>query len=331
MSMQTIPLILAGYGNVGRAFYRLIHDKRPLLLDRFGLDLGIQAVVRSRGGRISPGTLAGPLGSRDWDSAVKLDDALRQLKPGVLVECLPSNLKTGEPALSAVRRALGLGWSVAAASKGPLVVDLKGLRDLAREKGAHLKYSASVGAALPTLDVGLRSLAGTELLGLEAILNGTSNYILTRMMEGLEYEAALLEAQSKGIAEPDPQMDVEGWDAASKLLIIVNSMLDTSYSLDDVRVDGIADFLKFALRRAGAEGKKIKLLARLRRQGESVVLSVGPELLDASHPLFSVDGTNKGITFTTDSMGVLTVMGGKSDPRGAAAALLKDIIGMFVA
>jgi homoserine dehydrogenase len=331
MSMQTISLVLAGYGNVGRAFDKLVQVKKPLLLDRFGLDLGIQAVVRSRGGRISSGTLAGPLGSEGWDPGVKLDEALRQLSPGVLVECLSSHLTTGEPALAAIRRALGLGWSVAAASKGPLVADLKGLRNLAREKGARLKYSASVGAALPTLDVGLRSLAGTEILGLEGILNGTSNYILTRMMEGLEYDAALLEAQSKGIAEPDPQMDVEGWDTAAKLLIIVNSMLETDLSLDDIRVEGVADFLKFALRRAKAEGKTIKLLARMRRQGESVVLSVGPELLDASHPLFSVDGTNKGITYVTDSMGTLTVTGGKSDPQGAAAALLKDIIGMFVA
>jgi len=330
MSMQTIPLVLAGYGNVGRAFYKLIQEKRPLLLDRFGLDLGIQAVVRSRGGRVSPGALQGPLNNQDWEPGVKLEDALRDLKAGVFVECLSSNLKTGEPALSAVRRALNLGWSVAAASKGPLVVDLKGLRDLAREKAVQLKYSAAAGAALPALDIGLKSLAGTELLGLEGILNGTSNYILTRMMEGLEYEAALLEAQSKGIAEPDPQMDVEGWDAAAKLIIIVNSMLDTSYGLDDVRVEGVADFLKFALRRAKAEGKKMKLLAHLKRRGESVILRVGPELLDASHPLFSVDGTNKGITYSTDSMGTLTVMGGKSDPKGAAAALLKDIIGMFV-
>jgi len=330
MPMRTVPLVLAGYGNVGRAFYKLIQEKRPLLLDHFGLDLGIQAVVRSRGGRLSPGALQGPLNNQDWEPGVKLEDALRHLKAGVFVECLSSNLKTGEPALSAVRRALSLGWSVAAASKGPLVVDLKGLCDLAREKTVQLKYSAAAGAALPTLDIGLRSLAGTELLGLEAILNGTSNYILTRMMDGLEYEAALLEAQSKGIAEPDPQMDVEGWDAAAKLIIIVNSMLDTSYSLDDVRVEGIADFLKFALRRARAEGKKMKLLARLKRQGESVVLRVGPELLDAANPLFSVDGTNKGITYLTDSMGALTVLGGRSDPKGAAAALLKDIIGMFV-
>ena len=328
--MQTIPLVLAGYGNVGRAFFSLLQKKRALLLDRFGLDLGVQAIVRKRGGCISSGALDGAPQDQDWEPGVKLEDVLRDHKPGVFVECLPSSLKTGEPALSSIRRALDWGWHVASASKGPLVNDLKGLMDRARQKNVKLRYSAAAGAALPTIDLGLRSLAGAELLGLEGVLNGTSNYILTRMLEGLDYEAALLEAQAKGIAEPDPQMDVEGWDSAAKLVIIANSILETDFSLDDVRVEGVADFLKFALRRARSEGKKMKLLARLRRQGETFALTVGPELVDSSHPLFAVDGTNKGITFSTDTMGVITVTGGKSDPKGAAAALLKDIIGLFV-
>lgn len=328
--MQSAHIILAGFGHVGRAFFRLIREKRALLLDRYDLDLSVKAVIRSRGGRVSSEGLEGELGAEGWDPGIKLETVLRNFKPGVLVECLPSELRTGEPALSGIRRALGQGWHVVAASKGPFVVDFAGLVSLARQNRVELRYGAATGAALPTVDVGRGSLAGAEILRIEAILNGTSNYILTRMGEGLEYQEALGEAQAKGIAEPDPSLDVEGWDTAAKLVILTNSILGTSFTLDDVVVEGIADFLKYAISRATAEGKKMKLLARLIRRGESFSLKVAPEVIGAAHPLFGVDGTNKGIAYTTDSMGTLVVTGGKSDPKGAAGALLKDIISIFI-
>lgn len=327
--MQTAHIVLAGFGHVGRAFFRLVRDKRPLLLDRYDLDLSIRAVVRRRGGLVSSEGLEGTPGAQGWDAGVKLESVLRNLKPGVLVECLASDLRTGEPALSGIRRALGLGWHAAVASKGPLVMDFPGLKALAHRSRAELRYSAATGAALPTVDVGRGALAGTEILRIEAILNGTTNYILTRMGEGLGYQAALADAQSKGIAEPDPSQDVEGWDSAAKLVIIANSTLDSSFTLDQVQVEGVADVLKYAIGRARAEGKKMKLIARLTRRGEAYTLKVAPEVIDASHPLFGVDGTDKGIAYMTDSMGMVVVTGGKSDPRGAAAALLKDVIGIL--
>ncbi len=327
--MQTANIILAGFGHVGQAFFRLIADKRPLLLDRYDLDLSVQAIVRGRGGRVSTEGLEGDLANIHWDPGIKLENALRSLKPGTFVETLPSRLQTGEPALSAIRKALGSGWHVVSASKGPLVTDFQGLTALARSHRVEFRYSAATGAALPTIDVGRKSLAGAEVLKMEGILNGTSNFILTRMAEGMDYASALAEAQSRGIAEPDPSQDVGGWDSAAKLVIIANTILETTYGLEDVQVGGIADFLKFAIGRARAEGKKMKLLARLCRRGEACSLKVAPEVIDASHPLFGVDGTEKGIAFTTDSMGTIILTGGKSDPRGAAAALLKDLIGIY--
>lgn len=264
--MQSAHIVLAGFGHVGRAFFRLIHDKRALLLDRYDLDLSVKAVIRKRGGRVASEGLEGELGAEGWDPGLKIETVLRNLKPGIMVECLASQLRTGEPALTGIRRALSQKWHVVAASKGPFVADFAGLTSLARQNGVKLRYSAATGAALPTVDVGRGSLAGAEIIRIEAILNGTSNYILTRMGEGLEYGAALTEAQAKGIAEPDPSLDVEGWDSAAKLVILANSMLETSFTLDDVVVEGIADFLKYAMGRAKSEGKKMKLLARLIRR-----------------------------------------------------------------
>ena len=223
------------------------------------------------------------------------------------------------------------GWHAVAASKGALVVGLPALRALAAENGVLLKYSGATAAALPTLDVGLVSLAGARIEGIQGILNGTTNYILTRMADGLDYNDALREAQDKGIAEPDPAHDVGGWDTASKILLITNTCLQTAYVLKDIHVRGIVGLSVDYVQSARREGRAVKLLAPAApgRKGGRWSLDVRPSLVEASHPLVHVNGTEKGITFLTDSMGTVTVTGGRSNPRGAAAALLKDIINIY--
>ncbi len=253
------------------------------------------------------------------------------MEPGVLVECTPSNLRTGEPALSNITTALENGWHVAATSKGALVVKFRELREMARHKGVRLMASGAAAAALPTLDVGLWSLAGTEVLGIEGILNGTTNYILTKMEEGETYAQALAEAQARGIAEPDPTMDVDGWDTAAKLVIISNSVMGTGFRLDEVAVSGIRDLAPHLGPKAAEAGKALRLMGKCSKDDGSHPwkLEVGLALLDGDHPLFGVRGTTKGVTFYTDTMGPVTVVGGRSDPGGTGAALLKDIINIY--
>jgi homoserine dehydrogenase len=340
--MKSVPLVVTGFGRVGRAFVSLLREKREDLERRYGLGFDILAVARAEGSfhtgepldvrQISRGGDAWTEGNPCWHAGLTVADILGRPGPrGALVECTISNLQTGEPGLTYISGALQAGWHAVAASKGALVVGLPELKALAAENGVFLKFSAATAAALPTLDVGLFSLAGARIEGIQGILNGTSNYILTRMSEGLEYEEALKEAQDRGIAEPDPVHDVGGWDSACKILLITNACLDTAYVLKDVHVTGIteldADFVRSAVR----EGRPVKLLATAApgRQGGRWSLDVRPSLIEASHPLAHVNGTEKGITFLTDSMGSVTVTGGRSNPRGAAAALLKDLINIY--
>ena len=215
------------------------------------------------------------------------------------------------------------------ANKGPFVVDFDGIRKKAAKNRLSLGMSGATAAALPTLDVALRSLAGTEIYRIEGILNGTSNYILTRMDEGLEYPDAMKEAQGSGIAEPDPSQDVEGWDTAAKLLIITNAVFKTAYSLRDIHVEGITGIPLDRMKKAKEMNKKIKLMGRCTSDNDEIKIETRLSLIDRSHPLYGIDGAQKGITFYTDTMDSITVTGGKSDPRGAAAALLKDIINIY--
>lgn len=326
--MKKINIVLAGYGRVGQAFVRLIQEKKDFCINRYNLQIRIGVVLNSRGGLIPDPDKKGFEEFPYWESGLGVREALESQEPGILVDCTPSNIQDGEPALGYTHHALDRGWHVVTANKGPLVVDFNGIRKKAEKNRVSLGMSGATAAALPTLDVALHSLAGSEIHRIEGILNGTTNYILTRMDEGEDYTSALEEAQKKGIAEPDPSQDVGGWDTAAKVLIITNATFGHSFTLKDIHVEGITNIPLELREKARETGKAIKLIGRFVQNDKVPRLETKLSLIDPSHPLYGVDGAQKGITFFTDTMDSVTVTGGKSDPRGAAAALLKDIINL---
>ena len=216
--MSDVDIVLAGFGNVGRAFAGLLLEKNHLLEDRYRLRLRLRAIFNSTGGFIprSPAAIGRLLREgtprtgepSPWDPKAKLTASFVRGARGVLVVSTASDGRTGEPGLGHIRLALSRGWHVVTADKSPLAARYEELRRTAGRKGLALGFSAAAGAALPALDVGLGSLAGTEIISIEGILNGTTNYILTRMGQGAGFVEALREAQAKGIAEPDPSRDI---------------------------------------------------------------------------------------------------------------------------
>ena len=330
-----------GYGNVGKAFLKLIQQKEETCREKYGLDLRVAAIIRSKKALLycqlqKADRILEKLqdyveekSSPVWKENIFLEETIDTFHPGVLVECTPTDSKTGGPGLQYIRLALDRDWNVVTANKGPLVIDYQGLMDKARQKNLSLKISGATAAALPTIDVAQNSLAGSEILKFEGIVNGTTNFILTKIGEGSNFSDALHEAQEKGIAETDPIQDVEGWDTAYKVLLLTNAIFDISKSLSDVKVQGITQINPALIQESRIGGKKLKLLGRMSRKGEDISLEVVLEAVDKTHPLFYVDGTEKGITFETDTMSTITVIGGKSDPIGTAAALLKDLINIY--
>lgn len=339
----TLRVMISGFGGVGRQFARLLVDKREQLLKDYDLQLVLTAIA-SRDGA----ALADPGKSLPLDAVIAMP---RDQKPSaldgygrngltvpelielgvadVLIETTPTNIRTGEPGLSHISRALQKNMHVVSATKGPLVLAYDHLRWLADNHGVGLKFSSATAAALPAFDLGYYCLAGTSILRLEGILNGTTNFILSRMQElGESYTDALAEAQKRGIAEPDPTLDVEGWDSANKLVLIVNALLGAGISLKDLPVSGITGVTADDLAAAARDGATLKLIARADVVDGKVEASVQVRALPADHPLAGIGGSEKGITYTTDTMDRLTVTGGKSDPRAAAAAMLKDVINL---
>lgn len=338
-----VRIVICGMGRVGQAFVGLLIQKDKDLKERYGLNLKVVAAVDIGGAAVSPAGL--PLeklmahlkkGERVEEmpgfgkKGFSGKEALSSIPVDLLVETTPTNIKDGEPALTHMRTALSQGRHVVTAAKGPMVLRYNEMKTLAEKAKVKLMISAATAAALPTLDVGLTCLAGTEVLAAEGILNGTTNYILTRMYEdGCPYAEALAEAQKMGVAEPDPSLDVEGRDTANKILLIANEVLGARLSLNDIPVEGITQVTPEDIQKAKKDGKVIKLIGKAEKKDGKVLASVSPMALSMDHPLASVRGTEKAISYLTDTMDRVTVSGGKSNPLGAAAALLKDIIRIY--
>lgn len=343
--MKTIRLILCGCGGVGKEFLQLLADRGEEVGTKYGLKPTLVAAVDLGGAAMTDSTEGLPVSElvaflKDGNEIQNFpmygiegltgEHIIAMGNADVIIEATPTDLTDGGIGKAHIFGAIEQGMDVVSANKGPFVLFYEELFAKAAARGVGIHISAATAAALPTLDVGLTCLAGSRVLSAEGILNGTTNYILTQMhQQGTAYDVALKEAQDMGIAETDPSYDVEGRDSANKILLIANRVFGQTLGLGDVAVEGITNVTPADIDQAKQDGKVIKLIGEVRAEGESYRLSVGPKALDKTHPLASVTGSEKAITYDTDTMGAITVMGGKSSPVGAAAAMLKDLINAF--
>jgi homoserine dehydrogenase len=242
----------------------------------------------------------------------------------VLVEVTPTDAGSVEPALSYMKLAIERGRHIVTSNKGPISLNLRELKDLAKEKGVMVRYEATVGGAIPIMHTLGNGLAGNKFEALYGVLNGTCNYILTRMAaEGLTYDQALAEARELGYAEADPTYDVKGIDAAIKLVILANTIWDNGATLDRVDITGIDLLTTDALRLAEEKDCTIRLIAEA--FPERGVLRVSPRIIRKDHPLV-FEGTLNAITLETDMAGEITLIGKGAGSIETASAIIGDIL-----
>ncbi|GAB4307237.1 MAG: homoserine dehydrogenase [Promethearchaeota archaeon] len=333
MSPSNVRVALIGMGTVGREFVRLLRDERDEV-EQHGVGFDLVAVYELGGALYDDGSaldLDGVLGAASgtdglaslpwWRAGLTALDHLRSVDCQLVVEATPTNPHTGEPALSHVKRALERGLSVVTSNKGPFYLEYGELLALSQERGGLLGFESTVGSAMPLVQA-REALAGNQVLSIEAILNGTSNFILSRMAsEGIPFHLALKEAQEQGYAEADPSLDVDGYDAAGKLVILVNVLTRARKTIKDVRVRGIRSVTQEAMTLAKEEGYSIKPLA-VARGGK---LEVGPRLVPKGSAL-DVDGTLNVVKLTTKLAGDLVYVGRGAGGTEAAAGMLADAI-----
>lgn len=309
-------LAILGAGAVGRSVLELaethghvvtgIADSQSATIDASGVDTEAVLARKNAGDTI---------GSESVDS-------LLASEYDVLIEATPTTLGDAEPGFSHVRAALEADRDVVLANKGPIAERYAGVRELERESAGSVRFEATVGGAIPILSV-IQDYGPNRIEAARGVLNGTANFILTRMSgEGLDFEHVLAEAQDLGVAEADPSFDVDGTDAALKCVILANVLTDgdPAFTLDDARVEGIEDIPGMALELAAEDDRTVRLIGEATRSG----IAVAPKLVPENGTL-AVTGTQNIVQLTTADAGQLNISGRGAGGHETATAILADV------
>ena len=312
MNGGAVGIGLLGHGTVGAAVARALTSKAALIESQAGAPAALRRVLVRDASR--PRDLPPGVELTDDPSAV-LDDA----DIGVVVEAMGGE----RPAFDYIQRALHGGKHVVTANKEVMAKHGPEALAHAAEHGVGLRFEASVGGGIPIIGPLLRDLAANDVSAVNAIINGTTNYMLTRMArEGVGYAEALRDAQELGYAEPEPSSDVQGHDAAYKLAILASLAFRTQVRADDVYREGIERLTAADFRYAAELGYVIKLLAVGRRAEDGVQARVHPAFLPAAHPLASVSGVLNAVELEGDLVGWAMFQGPGAGPGPTASAIV---------
>ncbi|MBQ7702967.1 MAG: homoserine dehydrogenase [Firmicutes bacterium] len=328
--MDRIRIALIGFGNVGRAFRRMLERKKEDIVAEYGIEPVITAICTgSRGGVLRPGgidveALSDECFSKDLDAFGIIASGEYDL----MIELTPINIMTGQPATDHIRRALKLGKHVITANKGPIAWHYRELRDLAKARGVQFRYEATVMDGAPVYNLVQETLPGCKVTEVKGILNATTNFVLTEMEKGVSFEDAVEEGRRQGFVEADPSMDLDGWDASAKLTALMNVLMDVAITPLDIRRTGIGNITEKDLQDAAAQGKKIKLLCHGRMVDGSPVGTVEPTLVDANDLAAIMDATMSYVTINTDLTGEMTMVEHAFEPEidHTAYGVLSDFL-----
>jgi homoserine dehydrogenase len=330
-------IVLVGFGTVGQGFVEILRDKADDLRSQYGFTPQIVGVAtRSRGTLMSEDGLdvrallkaieGGSLSEYPDAPGLVRDlptlDLLEACGAQVMLEAGTTDLQTGQPALDHCYTALAKGMHLVLANKGPIALAYPSLMGRASTVGKRILFEAAVMAGTPNMRLALQALAGATITEARGILNGTTNYILTQMEGGMSYPHALAQAQALGYAEADPTADVDGWDAASKVLILAAALFGRQLHMAEMNVRGISSITLEDVQAAQAAGERWKLIARVTPQGGTVE----PLRIPVTHPLASVSGATNAITYVTDMLGEVTLVGPGAGRRQTGFALLSDLL-----
>lgn len=324
---------MLGFGVVGQSFVKLLLSHSTDLYNDYGIKPKVVACA-DNGGIVTcdQGLDLDRLlnvkkkkkSVAQYSSAAKPSDILdvvENMDAEVVIELTPTNIVDGEPGKNHIISAMKSGKNVITVNKGPLALEFPSLIELAEYNRIAFKFSGTVGGGTPILEFAKRCLKGDRIVSFEGILNGTTNYILSKMYEGLNFSEALQDASEKGYAEKDPTLDIDGYDAVAKLVIASNFVMNMKSTMKDVTRIGIRDVKPSQVISERKKGNAIKLIASC--DGKNLV--VKPKPVSMKNPI-CVDGILNAITFTCQHSGQQTITGKGAGGMETASAILRDLI-----
>ena len=333
-------LAFIGFGVVGQGLTEILLEKKQMLKKKYNFDFSVVAISDIMKGSVydESGLDMNKIldlvkqGKKidEYPKGIKGMDSIETIKKttaDVIVEVTFTDVKTGEPALTHIKTALDHKKHVISTNKGPVVKEVKDLLKRAEKNKVQYGFEGVVLAGTPVINLAQYTLAGNNISGFKGILNGTTNYILTRMEEGMSYDEALKKAQELGYAEADPSGDVEGLDALGKVVILSNVVLGKSISWEDVQRKGITDISIDDIKTAKKQGKRWKLIGKaMVKEDGSFSAQVAPEQLPLDDPLAGVMEATNALTYYTDELGPVSIVGPGAGKRETGFSLLIDLL-----
>lgn len=341
--MRTIPLALIGYGNVGKAFSRLLIHKRAKLLEEFDLQFIVTGILtRRHGGAVNVDgidqgqALARVDTNRPLSQISTIEffpssfDFLKASQAEVLIETTPVNHHTGEPCVSHIRQAFELGMHAVTANKGPVALAYEELQALATKAGKRFLFESAVMDGAPIFSLVRETLPAAEISGFTGILNSCSNFILGLLDSGMTLEDAIEESRRIGITETDPSADLDGWDAAIKIAALSRAVLGLPLTPVEVAKDPVSSITPQMMQQARDEGKKWKMVCTARKEdGKLAEANVKAQMISPDSPLYSVNGTSSYIEFHTDVLPALGITENDPGPETTAYGMLADLLTIY--
>ena len=328
---------LIGFGTVGQGITEILQNKKEYLKEKYGFEYRIVAVADFAYGNVyNPQGLDVDLMLRQAANKEKFTQDLTSLSTLELIagsevttwcELTYTDLQTGGPAVEHVRTALKAGKNIVTSNKGPAALFYDEMTALAAGNNVRFLIEGTVMAGTPVLNLAEGPLAGNTITKAYGILNGTTNYMLSEMEKGMAYEEVLKIAQQLGYAEADPTGDVEGYDARAKVCILANVVMKAGIKLQDVAVEGITKITPADIERAKKENKRWKLIGSVELKDDgSVDAFVKPMMVEMSHPLAGVMGATNALTFSTDLLHDVTIVGPGAGKIETGFSILTDIL-----
>lgn len=340
--MKEVRLAFIGFGNVAQGLTQILHEHKETYAKKYGVHFLITAIADPIKGNAfnpdgllpaslleavqKPGALKNlPGGQPEWDAM----EMIQSSPSDVVVEMSYTNLQTGEPSTTYIAEALRRKKHVITTNKGPIALHYDQLASIAHLHGMHIGLEGTVMSGTPVIRVGRELLNGAGISRIQGILNGTTNYILTRMESGSSYADALAEAQAQGFAEADPTGDVEGYDAAAKVAILSRLVLGVTVPYTSIEREGISGLTKQDVASAKARGMRWKLVGTIDKQGGTVHARVRPECLPEDHPLAQVKGVTNALVYTTDYLNEVTLVGPGAGRMQTGYAIIQDLFCIY--
>jgi homoserine dehydrogenase len=339
MNTENIKIAILGFGNVGRAFAKLLTEKREEIFNKFSLNVDVVAIsTRTKGCLVNENGIDLKEALNDIEKLNHFDNKRSDYKDissmeiaenvdyDILFELTPLKIFSGQPAIDHIKAALNRKKHAVSANKGPIAWAYESLRDLAEKNKVLFYHETTVMDGTPLFNLVDETLKFCKIKEVKGILNSTTNFVLEEIAKGKPYKEVIEEGKKRGFVEEDPAMDIEGWDAAAKTAALLNVLMGANITPLDVDRKGIEDIDYEQIKEAEKRGNMIKLICYGGIEDGKVVARVKPEEVNKNSLLATITGTTSIVSITTDLMGTISIVEHEPEIEQTAYGVFSDLV-----